>query len=140
RDAAEERCDVVSISSPSYPRVANRYWTMSADNQICRRHGPVVLAARSCTLDDLRGKRVAVCGLWTAGAALLLMYCPDAHIVQSRSDVLGAIHSGDVDAGVIMPGELPAAAQSGLRRVADLGSLWFAETGLPLPISLCLVR
>jgi 1,4-dihydroxy-6-naphthoate synthase len=137
RAAAMERYDVVAISSVVYPSLADRYWILATGNSIGRGYGPVLASKRYAHVEQLHGKRVAVAGVPTTGAALAAMYCPAAELIEMRYDrIAGAILAGDVDAGVMIHEELLFFPQRGLQRVCDLGKAWCDETGLPLPVGL----
>jgi 1,4-dihydroxy-6-naphthoate synthase len=70
------------------------------------------------------------------------MYCPPGTelVVRPYNLIADAILSGETDAGVMIHEELVHFPALGLRRVCDLGAAWMAETGLPLPVGLNLVR
>lgn len=141
RRAAAEEADVVSISSAFFPLVADRYWILGVGSSIGRGYGPVLVARDPVTTTELAGRRIAVGGMPTTGGALALMYCPGARLVEMRYDrIADAVAAGDVDAGVMIHEELLHFPQKGLRRVCDLGAAWCAETGLPLPVGLNVVR
>jgi 1,4-dihydroxy-6-naphthoate synthase len=92
-------------------------------------------------LDELRGKRVAVGGFTTTGAALAEMYCPGIVVEEFPYDqIADAILAGRFDAGVMIHEELLFYPNKGLRRVADLGATWCEQTGLPLTVGLNVVH
>ena len=59
-----------------------------------------------------------------------------ATCVEVRYDrILGAVERGEVDAGLIIHESRFTYADHGLKKVADLGDWWEAETGLPVPLA-----
>jgi 1,4-dihydroxy-6-naphthoate synthase len=94
------------------------------------------------TLEDLRGKTIAVPGLLTT-AYLTLQLClgRDVPIVVMPFDkILPAVAEGRVDAGLLIHEGQLYYGDKGLYKVADLGQWWFDQTGLPLPLGGNVVR
>ncbi len=140
RAAEQDRFDLVAVSSVRYPALADRYWILSVGNSIGRGYGPVLASKRFQRLEELKGRRIAVAGIPTTGAALAAMYCPDCAFVEMPYDrIADAVVDGACDAGVMIHEELLFFPQKGLSRVADLGAVWTGETGLPLPVGLNIV-
>jgi 1,4-dihydroxy-6-naphthoate synthase len=139
--ALAERFDVVAVSSVLYPRLADRYWVLAVGNSIGRGVGPVLVSKHYSTLEELRGKRVAVGGMLTTGSTLAQMYCPHAEFVElPYTAIADAIAENEIEAGVMIHEEIMYFPKKGLRSVYDLGRAWLEDTGLPLPIGLNLVR
>jgi 1,4-dihydroxy-6-naphthoate synthase len=142
RAAQEGVHDVTSVSSAIYPALADNYYVLAVGTSVGRGYGPVLAAKDgSLALRDMRGKRIAVGGLPTTGAALAAMYCRDAELEEMRYDLIAdAVARGEFDAGVMIHEELLFFPQKGLTKVADLGATWCDDTGLPLPVGLNLVH
>lgn len=141
RAATREAYDVVGVSSVAYPALADRYWVMAVGNSIGRGYGPVLVSKHYQTLDDLRGKRVAVAGIPTTGGALAMMFCQGATFHEMQYDLIAdAVAAGEYDAGVMIHEELLFFPEKGLHAIADLGAVWCDDTGLPLPVGLNLAR
>lgn len=134
--------DVVAISSVVFPFLADKYWVLSVGNSVGRGYGPILVAKQPVPIHSLAGKRVAVAGINTTGGMLARMYCPsDAHFIQRPYDTIAdSILRGEVDAGVMIHEELIHYPALGLHRVEDLGARWTAETGMPLPVGLNVVK
>ena len=142
RRAAARELEVTAISAHAYPRVADAYAILSTGASMGRGYGPILAARASCSLADLRGKRVAIPGPWTTAALLTSLYVPGHVPVSVMFDqVPQAILAGEVDAGVIIhEGQLTYGGM-GLVKLADYGEVWASETGgLPLPLGLDVVR
>lgn len=133
--------DVVGVSSAIYPSLADRYWVLAVGNSVGRGYGPVLASKHYRSSSELTGKRIAVAGIPTTGAALAAMYCPGAEFVEMRYDrIADAVAAEEFDAGVMIHEELLFFPEKGLQRVCDLGATWCEETGLPLPVGLNIVR
>jgi 1,4-dihydroxy-6-naphthoate synthase len=141
RAAVRAELDIVGVSSAFYPRVADKYAILSAGNSIGRGYGPVLVSKHYKSFRELRGKRIAVGGLPTTGAALAAMFCPGADLIERRFDTIAdAVVAGEFDAGVMIHEELLFFPEKGLHAIADLGKAWCEQTRLPLPVGLNLVR
>lgn len=135
------RFDVVGVSSAIYPALADRYWVLAVGNSVGRGYGPVLASRYYRSPSELAGKRIAVAGIPTTGAALAAMYCPGAQFVEMRYDrIADAVAADEFDAGVMIHEELLFFPEKGLQRVCDLGAAWCEDTGLPLPVGLNVVR
>lgn len=141
RAAGDGEFDVVAVSSAFYPRIAEAYAVLTVGNSICRNCGPVLVAREPLTLAELRGAIVAVGGHPTTGSALCAMFAPGVRFRDYPFErIIGAVQSGEVDAGVMIHEEILAYRAAGLNLVGDLGALWCERTGLPLPVGLNVIR
>jgi 1,4-dihydroxy-6-naphthoate synthase len=142
RRAALRELEVTAISAHAYPRVADAYHIMSTGASMGRGYGPVLVARTPMSLDDLRGKRVAIPGPWTTAALLTAIYVDGYTPVEVMfDDIPRAVLAGEVDAGVVIHEAQLTYQAMGLTKIADYGELWASETdGLPLPLGLDVVR
>ena len=139
--AMEQTYDVVGVSSVIYPQLEKDYWIMAVGNSVGRNYGPVLVSKNYHTLDELRGKRIAIAGMPTTGGVLALMYCEGAELIEEQYDLISdKILQGEYDAGVMIHEELLFFGEKGLVKVCDLGETWCKDTGLPLPVGLNLVK
>jgi 1,4-dihydroxy-6-naphthoate synthase len=100
------------------------------------------VAREEWSIDDLRGKKIAIPGkLTTAFLALKLLLGDDFEYEEHPFDeILNLVEQGKFDAGLIIhEGQLTYANQ-GLKLVVDLGEWWYEETGLPLPLGANAIR
>ena len=106
------------------------------------RYGPTLITREPTTLDELRGRTIAVPGrLTTAYLTLQLCLGKDVPVMVMPFDqILPAVAEGRVEAGLIIhEGQLYYGDQ-GLHKVVDLGQWWYEQTGLPLPLGGNVVR
>ena len=142
RRARAAELDVTAISAAAYPDVQHLYRIMSCGASVGRRYGPIVLAREPLTLDQLRGRKVAVPGPHTTAYLLFRLYV-EAEVVpvmMGFDRVMEAVASGEVDAGIVIHEGQLTWPSSGLRLVLDLGEAWMEDTGLPIPLGLDVVR
>jgi 1,4-dihydroxy-6-naphthoate synthase len=136
--------DVVAISAGAYPAVIERYLLLPHGASVGRGFGPVVVSRQPMTAAALGGRRVAVPGLTTTAWMVLQMIRADITPVVVPivpfARVFDALDSGEVDAALLIhEGRLLYEAR-GYHKVLDIGEWWLAETGLPLPLGVNVVR
>jgi 1,4-dihydroxy-6-naphthoate synthase len=144
RRAQSAELEITAVSAHAYARLADRYWVMRTGASVGRGYGPIVVVragSELVRLEDLAGRAVAVPGAWTTAAFVFSLYAPECRTVQRPFDaILADVAEGRADAGVIIHEGQLTFADHGVRRLADLGELWRADTALPLPLGLDVVR
>lgn len=133
--------DVVGVSSVCFPLLEKDYWILPVGNSVGRKYGPVLASKKYSSLEELKGKRIAVAGMPTTGGMLAAMYCPGAELIEEQYDLIGdKVAAGEYDAGVLIHEELLSVEEKGLIKASDLGLTWCEDTKLPLPVGLNLVK
>lgn len=142
--AEAEGADVVAISAGAYPAVADKYLLLPHGASVGRGFGPVVVSKRPMTLAELAGRRVAVPGLSTTAFLVLRLMQPKVVPVvvpiAPFAAVFAALERGEVDAALLIHEGRLLFEQRGCVAVAELGQWWLAETGLPLPLGVNVIR
>jgi 1,4-dihydroxy-6-naphthoate synthase len=142
--AKEARADVVAVSAGAYPVLADRYLLLPHGASVGRGFGPVVVARRPMSLAELAGRRVAIPGATTTAWMVLRLMepalLPVVVPIAPFSRVFDALDAGEVDAALLIHEGRLLYEQRGYARVAELGEWWQAETGLPLPLGVNVVR
>ncbi len=134
-DPHAESLPLSKLSVSAWAQVREAYTVLSAGAALGRGCGPLVVARRPGVLADIAGQRVAVPGLGTTAYALLRMFGPRHEAVAMRFDqVMPAVARGEVDAGLIIHESRFTYPEHGLVALADLGTVWEDDTGLPLPL------
>jgi 1,4-dihydroxy-6-naphthoate synthase len=130
------RLGVTKLSVSAFGRAADRYAILGAGAALGRGCGPLVVHRRDGgQLGDLAGARVAIPGVQTTAWLLLRMFGPEVVPVPMRFDeVMPAVAAGDVEAGLVIHESRFTYPDHGLVALADLGELWEADTGGPLPL------
>jgi len=144
RIAIDEGADVVAVSLGVYPLIAHAYQILPHGASVGRGFGPVVVASRPLAPADLAGLRVGIPGSTTTAWLVLRLIAPRAIGVEIPISPYGrifeALDNGEVDAALLIhEGRLLYPAR-GLHRVVELGEWWLAETGLPLPLGVNVIR
>ena len=139
--ALDGELEVTAISAATYPQVVKSYRILSCGGSIGRGYGPVVVSRGRMSPNDLAGKRVAIPGPFTTAYLLLQIYAPKIDPVPMDFDaIMGAVTSGQVDAGLIIHEGQITYSERGLIQVLDLGDAWDKDTGLPIPLGVDVVN
>ncbi len=140
--ARQGNLDVCKVSIHALTRLLDRYWLLGAGGAIGRGCGPLVVSSLPLSPGELRHKRVAIPGkMTTANFLLRLTKLHEGETVEMVFDqIMPAVASGSVDAGVIIHEGRFTYSNHGLQLVLDLGAWWETTTGLPLPLGGIVIR
>lgn len=136
--AFERRLPVTKISFHAYGALRETHALLRTGAALGRGCGPLVVARRDAPLERLPRSRVAIPGRWTSAALLLRLYCPELgpeNLVQMPFHrILGAVASGEVEAGLIIHESRFTYERHGLVALVDLGTWWEETSGHPIPL------
>ena len=127
--------DVTAISFHAYPYVQHSYTLMGCGGSVGEGYGPMIVASKAMTIDDLKRVKIAVPGTMTTAYLALKIFNPELETeVVPFDQIIPEIQAGKFEAGLIIhEGQLTYSA-SGLQKVVDLGVWWREATGLVLPL------
>ena len=135
--------EITAISVGAYPGLREQYLLMPVGASIGDQFGPAVVVhpESSLSLDQLAGKRVAVPGLNTSAhiAAQALMG-PFTPVPKYFMDIRDAVMNREVDAGILIHELQLNPETQGLKKLSDLGRLWYDRFQLPLPLGANAIR
>jgi 1,4-dihydroxy-6-naphthoate synthase len=127
--------DVTAISFHAYPYLQENYALMSCGGSVGEGYGPMIVASRRISLDEVRKLRIAVPGTLTTAYLALKLFAPEIETTTVPFDrIIPEILAGRFDAGLIIHEGQLTYGTSGLHKVIDLGQWWRQETKLPLPL------
>jgi 1,4-dihydroxy-6-naphthoate synthase len=155
--AMKGELEITAISIHAYPYVADKYILTSCGSSMGDKYGPMIVTREPMTIDQLRGKKIAIPGkLTTAFLALQLLLGRgvEGSGLQKESGVRGQgsanpqfqfdvvhfdqipkyVKDGKADAGLLIHEGQLTYKKEGLHLVVDLGQWWYEKTGLPLPL------
>ena len=140
--ARRRELEVTAVSLHAYPYIAADYALLPTGCSMGDKYGPMVVARRPMTVDELRAATIAVPGtLTTAFLTLnLLLGKGFKHVVVPFDQILAEVAAGRVDAGLIIHEGQLTFGTLGLHLITDLGVWWQEKTGLPLPLGGNVVR
>ena len=131
----EQFYDVTAISFHAYPYIQDNYTLMACGGSVGEGYGPMIVAQRKYTLDEVKKLRIAVPGTMTTAYLTLKLVAPDIETVTLDFDrIIPAVQSGEFDAGLIIHEGQLTYAKDGLVKILDMGQWWRELTGLPLPL------
>jgi 1,4-dihydroxy-6-naphthoate synthase len=135
RKAIEGAYEVTAVSFHAYYKIRDRYRLMTAGASVGDGYGPIIVAKRALSRDELDDVTVAVPGELTTAFLVFRLFAPGARWkVMPFDKIQDAVAAGHIDAGLLIhEGQLTYREQK-LHRVQDLGEWWRMETDLPLPL------
>ncbi len=139
--ALEGTLEVTAISLHAYPFVQGRYVLLPHGASIGAGYGPVVVARRELSLEELRATEIVIPGTMTTAFLTLRLALGDFASRELPFDrILDEVSSGRADAGLLIHEGQLTYADEGLTKSLDLGEWWLLETGLPLPLGVNVAR
>jgi 1,4-dihydroxy-6-naphthoate synthase len=127
--------DVTAISFHAYPYLQDNYMLMACGGSVGDGYGPMIVAARNYTLDEVKKLKIAVPGTLTTAYLALKLFAPEIETVTVEFDkIIPAVVAGEFDAGLIIHEGQLTYGRDGLTKILDLGVWWNELTGLPLPL------
>jgi 1,4-dihydroxy-6-naphthoate synthase len=136
------RLEVTVVSLATYPLVQNRYLLLPHGGSMGSGYGPIVVAREKLSVDALRETEIAVPGKLTTAFLVLKMALGgefECRVLPS-DEILSAVASGAASAGLLIHEEMITYLDFDLEKCLDLGEWWLLETGLPLPVSVNVIR
>jgi 1,4-dihydroxy-6-naphthoate synthase len=138
---AEAYFEVTAISFHAYPYLQERYALMPCGGSVGDGYGPMIVASRACSLEEVKKMKIAVPGTLTTAVLALKLFAPGVQTeVVPFDKIIPAVLEGKYDAGLIIHEGQLTYDRSGLNRIVDLGRWWHELTGLPLPLGANAIR
>ncbi|WP_084675050.1 MqnA/MqnD/SBP family protein [Hippea jasoniae] len=137
RMAMDEKLDITAISLAAYPALADKYAILSSGASMGSNYGPLVVAKKPFSLDELKSKLIAIPGRFTSAyLELRLLLGKDIATKEIEFDkIFDAVENGEVDAGLIIHEGQLTYSNYDMFKIIDLGEWWHQKTGgLPLPL------
>jgi 1,4-dihydroxy-6-naphthoate synthase len=133
--AREGVYELTAISYHAYPYVADKYALMASGSSIGDGYGPMLVATHPISLEELKGKRIAIPGMLTTAYLALRILLPDFEpVVVPFDQILDAVKDHLADAGLVIHEAQLTYAKTGFHLIGDLGKWWKEKYGLPLPL------
>ncbi len=128
--------DVSKVSYHALGHIRDDYALLRSGSALGRGCGPLLVATNRIDPAGLRGRTIAVPGNYTTAKLLLRLFDPTLtdFVVMPFNEIMEAVLSASVDAGLIIHESRFTYQGFGLHKLLDLGEWWEAETGLPIPL------
>ena len=135
RKAREGFYDLTAVSFHAYPYVQDQYALLPTGGSVGEGYGPMLVANKEYTLEQIKTKKIAVPGTLTTAYLVLKLFAPEIQTeVVPFDQIIPQILEGRYEAGLIIHEGQLTYAKSGLSRIVDFGKWWHELTGLPLPL------
>ena len=139
--AMEGRLESTAISVHAFAYVADKYALLRHGGSFGDDYGPMVVAKREIPREELADTVIAVPGKLTSAFLQLNLWLPNPRFeVVPFDEIMPVVKDGKFDAGLIIHEGQLTWQNEGLVVLADFGKWWKAETGLPLPLGVNVVR
>jgi 1,4-dihydroxy-6-naphthoate synthase len=127
--------DVTAISFHAYPYLQENYALMGCGGSVGEGYGPMVVAMRQFSPENLTRLRVAVPGTLTTAYLALKIFNPEIQTeVVPFDEIIPEVKAGNYDAGLIIHEGQLTYSRSGMYKIIDLGVWWRETTKLVLPL------
>ncbi len=134
--------DVIKVSYGVVPKIIDNYKILTCGGALGHKNGPILISKNITSINDLRGKKIAIPGENTTAFLLFKnFFGEDFEFMELRFDrIFSAIAAGIVDAGVIIHEGRFVYEKFGFNLLADLGELWESKHNLPIPLGAIAVK
>ncbi len=127
--------DVTAISFHAFPYIQDHYALLPCGGSVGDGYGPMIVATRAFTQNEIKRKRIAVPGKLTTAYLALKLFAPGIEVeVVPFDQIIPQVLEGKYEAGLIIHEGQLTYSKAGLYRIVDLGKWWQKVTGLPLPL------
>ncbi|MGH1436090.1 MAG: 1,4-dihydroxy-6-naphthoate synthase [Lewinella sp.] len=128
--------DITKLSYHAYAHLTNQYVLLDAGSALGRNCGPLLIAKRPLSAEEIKKGPIAIPGKLTTANFLLSLAYPEAQNKQEFlfSDIEKAVQQEEVIAGLIIHENRFTYQDKGLVKIQDLGEFWEGSTGHPIPL------
>src|SRR3989442_1698668 len=141
RRARTAELEVTAVSFATYLLIADQYRMMDPGASMGKGYGPILVARAPIPRAELESRVVAIPGKHTTSALLLRLYVGDPPLIEVAFDKIPqAVLDGQAELGLLIHEGQITHQKMGLTKVLDLGEAWQADTGLPLPLGVNVMR
>lgn len=134
--AFQKELDITKLSYHAMAYCLEDYQLLNSGSALGSGVGPLLIAKKILTAEELEGAKIAIPGKYTTANFLLSLAYPKA--IQKTevlfSEIEQMVLSGEVDAGLIIHENRFTYHQKGLKKIIDLGDFWEKESGSLIPL------
>jgi 1,4-dihydroxy-6-naphthoate synthase len=138
--ATRGELDISAISIHAYAYVSDKYAMLPSGASMGDGYGPMLVAKRKLSRDEIAAKRIAVPGTMTSAFLALQLWLGKParqfkYVVVPFDKIFDAVRTDAADVGLIIHEGQLTYEREGLVVCEDLGAWWGRENeGLPLPL------
>jgi 1,4-dihydroxy-6-naphthoate synthase len=135
RKAMVGEYEFTAISYHAYPYVADKYMLLASGSSIGDNYGPMLVAPTPMSLDEIKGKRIAIPGKMTTAYLTLRIMEPDFQpVIVPFDKVLDAVKESSADIALVIHEAQLTFSKGGYHQIVDLGKWFKSAYNLPLPL------
>lgn len=140
--AFKTQLDVTKLSYHAYAHLWSKYNILNSGSALGRNNGPILISKHKIYPDEVNDLKIAIPGKNTTANLLFTIAYPEAKnkIEYLFSDIEEAIHSNEVDAGLIIHETRFTYEKDGFKKIIDLGEFWENTTQSPIPLGGIVVK
>ena len=140
--ARQSLLDLTKVSYHAFGHLRENYCLLRSGGALGRGCGPLVVAKKPQAMAELSDQLIAIPGELTTANLLLQLHGEGYRRLKilSFEQIMPAVASGEVAAGVIIHESRFTYPAYGLVKLLDLGEWWEKETGHPIPLGGILAR
>lgn len=134
--ALEEKLDITKLSFHAFAHARDHYTLLQSGAALGRGCGPLLITSSRSKPARPADWKIAIPGKYTTAALLLRLFQPACRrlVVMRFDQIMTALATGEVDAGVIIHESRFTYQSLGFCCLQDLGEWWEQTTGLPIPL------
>jgi len=134
--------DITKLSYHAYAYALSDYVLLDAGSALGRNCGPLLIAKKALTREEVESGTIAIPGKYTTANFLLSLAYPKAKQKEAVlfSEIENLVTTGKKTAGLIIHESRFTYEEKGLVKIRDLGEFWENETGLPIPLGGIVIR
>ena len=137
KKAINPELDVTAVSVHACAHIPN-YTILRSGGSFGLGYGPIVVAKKNMTIEELQKSKIAIPGKMTSAFLLLQLMIGKFDFVEMKfSDIPSAVLQDKVDAGLVIHETQLSYDQEKLTKILDVGKWWDKTThGLPVPLGI----
>ena len=137
KKAINPELDVTAVSVHACAHIPN-YTILRSGGSFGIGYGPIVVAKKMMTVEELQKSKIAIPGKMTSAFLLLQLMIGKFDFVEMKfSDIPSAVLQDKVDAGLVIHETQLLYDQEKLTKILDVGKWWDETThGLPVPLGI----
>jgi 1,4-dihydroxy-6-naphthoate synthase len=133
--------EVTAISAHAYAYVKDKYAILTHGGSIGKNYGPMIVAREDKSIENFKGKKIAIPGKLTSAYLAFKLCLPDfQEVIVNFDQIMDEVMKGNVDAGLIIHEGQLTYREKGLHKIIDLGEWWFQKMGMVLPMGVNAIR
>ncbi|WP_373531622.1 MqnA/MqnD/SBP family protein [Vampirovibrio sp.] len=135
KEALKGTYELTAISYHAYAHIHEKYAILNVGSSVGDKYGPVLIAKKPLSKDELKQVTVAVPGEMTTAYLALKIWDPEIKTeVVPFDQIMERVESGEFAAGLIIHEGQLTYREQGFVKIVDLGEWWFEECNLTLPL------